>query len=60
MPIVYKCESCDEETVLERVLPGGTLTCIHCGYERPTGMNGTSLWSMDESLKDAAHDKNET
>jgi len=60
MPIIYKCESCDEETVLERVLPGETLTCIHCGHERPTGMNGTSLWLMDESPKDMARDEDET
>jgi len=60
MPVIFKCQSCDEETVVEQVLPGGTLTCIHCGFERPTGINGTSLWSMDEPLTDMANDGNES
>ena len=48
MPLIYKCESCNEETVLERVVPGEPLKCGHCGRERPSGSNGTSLWWMDQ------------
>ncbi len=49
MSLIYKCESCNEETVVERVVPGIPLKCLHCGRERPSGSNGTSLWWMDES-----------
>ena len=48
MPLIYKCEGCNEETIVERVVPGEPLTCGHCGRERPSGSNGTSLWWMDQ------------
>lgn len=53
MSVIYKCESCHEETVVEQFVPGASLKCIHCGLERPSGMNGASLWWMDEPLTTA-------
>ena len=52
MSLIYKCESCSEETIVERVVPGVPLKCMHCGRERPSGSNGTSLWWMDEPRQD--------
>ena len=54
MSLIYKCESCNEETIVEQVVPGVPLKCGHCGRERPSGSNGTSLWWMDEPPKQDA------
>ncbi len=44
MPIIRICESCGEETVVERVHPGARLKCRHCGYEEGGDVNSHADW----------------
>ncbi len=43
MPIIRICESCGEETVVERVRPGAPLKCMHCGFEEPGDTNSHAI-----------------
>ena len=60
MSVIHVCEACGEETVVERVLPGAPLKCIHCDFEKPGGGNGHSTWLSvalnDSNAKDPAND----
>ena len=44
MSVIQRCESCGKETAVEAVLPGVPVKCIDCGYEKPDGCNGRSIW----------------
>ena len=44
MSVIQRCESCGKETAVEAVLPGAPVKCIDCGYEKPDGCNGRSIW----------------